>query len=79
MVVAIDLERLLCKLCSSESLACDGLHRGLREACKAIESRKALICILAQDCDQADYTKLIQAALHQKSTCRMGVRSHGAW
>ena len=44
-----------------KSLACDGLHRGLREACKAIESRKALICILAQDCDQADYTKLIQA------------------
>ena len=26
-----------------KSLACDGLHRGLREACKAIESRRALI------------------------------------
>ena len=45
--------------------ACDGLHRGLREACKAIESRKALICILAQDCDQADYTKLIQALCNE--------------
>lgn len=48
-----------------KSLACDGLHRGLREACKAIESRKALICILAQDCDQADYTKLIQALCNE--------------
>ena len=44
-----------------KALAEDGLHRGLREACKAIESRKALLCVLAQDCDQADYTKLIQA------------------
>ena len=43
-----------------KSLAEDGLHRGLREACKAIESRKALLCGLAQDCDQADYTKLIK-------------------
>jgi len=48
-----------------KSLAADGLHRGLREACKAIESRKALICILAQDCDQADYTKLIQALCNE--------------
>ena len=43
-----------------KSLAEDGLHRGLREAAKAIESRKALLCVLAQDCDQADYTKLIK-------------------
>lgn len=48
-----------------KSLACDGLHRGLREACKAIESRKALLCVLAQDCDQADYTKLIQALCNE--------------
>ena len=43
-----------------KALAEDGLHRGLREACKAIESRKALLCVMAQDCDQADYTKLIK-------------------
>ena len=48
-----------------KSLAEDGLHRGLREACKAIESRKALLCVLAQDCDQADYTKLIQALCNE--------------
>ena len=48
-----------------KSLAEDGLHRGLREACKAIEARKALLCVLAQDCDQADYTKLIQALCNE--------------
>merc|ERR1712072_1288772 len=48
-----------------KSLAEDGLHRGLREACKTIESRKALLCVLAQDCDQADYTKLIQALCNE--------------
>jgi|TARA_B100001142_G_scaffold174610_2_gene174254 small subunit ribosomal protein S12e len=48
-----------------KALAEDGLHRGLREACKAIESRKALLCVLAQDCDQADYTKLIQALCNE--------------
>jgi small subunit ribosomal protein S12e len=48
-----------------KALAEDGLHRGLREACKAIESRKALLCVLAQDCDQADYIKLIQALCNE--------------
>ncbi|ACO63093.1 growth arrest and dna-damage-inducible protein 45 alpha [Micromonas commoda] len=48
-----------------KALAEDGLHRGLREACKAIESRKALLCVLAQDCDQADYTKLISALCNE--------------
>ena len=95
-----------------KALAEDGLHRGLREACKvrirrstvpyrpvsgvaahipstaeslgfivhptltipppfpspsiqAIESRKALLCVMAQDCDQADYTKLIQALCNE--------------
>ena len=32
---------------------------------QAIESRKALLCVLAQDCDQADYTKLIQALCNE--------------
>ena len=34
-------------------------QRGVQE--EIVESRKALLCVLAQDCDQADYTKLIQA------------------
>ena len=36
-----------------------------RHYTKAIESRKALLCVLAQDCDQADYTKLIQALCNE--------------
>ena len=59
-----------------KSLAEDGLHRGLREAAKAIESRKALLCVLAQDCDQADYTKLIQALCNEseRSLVRSAIR-----
>merc|ERR1712137_379226 len=53
------------QLVLKKALAEDGLHRGLREACKAIESRNALLCVLAQDCDQADYTKLIQALCNE--------------
>ena len=44
-----------------KSLAEDGLHRGLSEACKAIEARKALLCVLAENCDEPQYKKLISA------------------
>ena len=50
-----------------KALAEDGLHRGLREACKAIESNKALLCVLAQDCSEANYTKLIQALCNEQN------------
>ena len=39
--------------------------RPVSSSLQAIESRKALLCVLAQDCDQADYTKLIQALCNE--------------
>ena len=39
----------------------DGIARGLREAAKALDRREAQLCILAEDCDDDRYTKLIQA------------------
>ncbi|PAA88150.1 hypothetical protein BOX15_Mlig005267g1, partial [Macrostomum lignano] len=43
------------------SMAHDGLSRGLHEATKALEKRNALLCILANDCDEAAYSKLVEA------------------
>ncbi|XP_072958271.1 small ribosomal subunit protein eS12-like isoform X1 [Typha angustifolia] len=49
------------QLVMKKSSAHDGLIRGLREAAKAIEKHAAQLCLLAEDCDQPDYVKLVKA------------------
>ncbi|GAB2289106.1 40S ribosomal protein S12 [Dionaea muscipula] len=44
-----------------KSLAHGGVARGLHEAAKAIEKHSAHLCVLAEDCDQPDYVKLVKA------------------
>lgn len=44
-----------------KALTHDGLSRGLHEACRAIEKGQAQLCVLADDCNQPDYKKLIEA------------------
>jgi len=39
----------------------DGMARGLREAVKALDKRQALLCVLASNCDEQMYVKLIEA------------------
>jgi len=39
----------------------DGLSRGLHEAVKALDKRQAVMCVLADDCDEAMYKKLVIA------------------
>ena len=39
----------------------DGLARGLREAVKTLDKRTALLCVLANNCDEQMYVKLIEA------------------
>ncbi|KAL1559061.1 40S ribosomal protein S12 [Salvia divinorum] len=49
------------QLVLKKSLAHGGLVRGLHEGAKAIEKHAALLCVLAEDCDQPDYIKLVKA------------------
>jgi small subunit ribosomal protein S12e len=39
----------------------DGLARGLHESAKALDKRQALLCVLADNCDEPMYKKLVQA------------------
>ncbi|CAG9463939.1 unnamed protein product [Pedinophyceae sp. YPF-701] len=48
-----------------KAMAFDGLARGLHEAVRAIERGQAQLCLLAQDCNEADYSKLIEALCHE--------------
>ena len=43
------------------SLMADGLARGLNEAVKALDKRTAHLCVLASDCDEKAYGKLVEA------------------
>jgi len=37
------------------------LARGLNECCRALDQRKAVLCVLATNCNEANYIKLIEA------------------
>eukprot|EP00178_Gracilaria_changii_P000391 TRINITY_DN10484_c0_g1_i3.p1 TRINITY_DN10484_c0_g1~~TRINITY_DN10484_c0_g1_i3.p1 ORF type:complete len:156 (-),score=31.16 TRINITY_DN10484_c0_g1_i3:21-425(-) len=39
----------------------DGLARGLHEAAKALDKRQAHLCVLASNCDEPAYGKLVEA------------------
>ena len=49
------------QLVLKKSLAHDGLSRGLHEGAKAIEKHTAQLCVLAENCSQPDFTKLVQS------------------
>merc|ERR1711887_357144 len=62
------------------SLIHDGLARGLHEAVKALDKRQAHVCLLANNCDEIMYKKLVEALVlstPSTSTRLMTIRSSG--
>ncbi|XP_065869341.1 small ribosomal subunit protein eS12-like [Euphorbia lathyris] len=56
---AMDLMSAL-QLVLRKSLAHGGLIRGLHEGAKVIEKHAAQLCVMAEDCNQPDYIKLVK-------------------
>lgn len=45
----------------------EGLAKGLHEVCKSIDNlKKPVFCILADNCDEAQYKKLVEALCKEK-------------
>ena len=63
------------QLVLKKALAHDGIARGLHEAAKAIEKHAAQLCVLAEDCNQPDYTKLVQALCSEHNVNLISVPS----
>ena len=41
-----------------------GLVKGLNEVCKALDRKEALLCVLAEDCEDAKYKKLVTVIIN---------------
>ena len=44
-----------------KALVHDGLRRGLHESTKALDRNIGRLCLLASDCDEVSYSKLVRA------------------
>mmetsp|Transcript_68193 Transcript_68193/g.186894 ORF Transcript_68193/g.186894 Transcript_68193/m.186894 type:complete len:143 (+) Transcript_68193:65-493(+) len=57
---AMDVETAL-KIVLKNALCHDGLARGLHECAKALDQGVAQLCVLSGSCNEAAYTKLVEA------------------
>jgi small subunit ribosomal protein S12e len=65
-----------------KSRAYGGLARGLHEGAKVIEKHAAQLCVLAEDCDQPDYVKLVKALCAEHNVSLLTVpnaKTLGEW
>ncbi|VDN51008.1 unnamed protein product [Dracunculus medinensis] len=77
----IDVKTALKRTLKSAIIA-DGLAKGLHEATKALDKREAYFCVLAEDCDEAMYVRLVEALCNEHSIPLIKVkekRQLGEW
>jgi len=60
----MDINEALRKVLKA-GLWADGLVRGIREAAKALDKRQAHLCVLATNCEEPLYIKLVEALCHE--------------
>lgn len=61
------------QLVLKKALAHDGVARGLNETARALEKGQAQLAILAEDCNQPDYKKLVEALCAEHNTPLLSV------
>ncbi|EIE22723.1 L30e-like protein [Coccomyxa subellipsoidea C-169] len=65
-----------------KALAHDGLARGLHETARALDRGEAQLCVLAEDCNQPDYKKLVEALCAEHGVSLLSVpeaKQLGQW
>ena len=65
-----------------KALSHDGLSRGLHEVVRALEKGQAQLVVLAEDCNQPDYKKLVEALSAEQSANLLSVKEAqqlGTW
>ena len=55
------------QLVLKKALVHDGLKRGLHEAAKALDRCVGRLCLLANDCDEPSYSKLVRALCTERN------------
>eukprot|EP00178_Gracilaria_changii_P021632 TRINITY_DN64150_c0_g1_i1.p2 TRINITY_DN64150_c0_g1~~TRINITY_DN64150_c0_g1_i1.p2 ORF type:complete len:136 (-),score=33.76 TRINITY_DN64150_c0_g1_i1:45-452(-) len=56
------------KVVLKNALKHDGLSRGLHECAKTLDRRQGHLCVLATNCSEAQYIKLVQALCFEHGT-----------
>ncbi|KNC47189.1 40S ribosomal protein S12 [Thecamonas trahens ATCC 50062] len=70
------------KVVLRNALIHDGLARGLREAVRALDRKEAHLCLLASNCSEPAYTKLVSALCNEHQIQLIQVESNkelGLW
>mmetsp|Transcript_96387 Transcript_96387/g.133675 ORF Transcript_96387/g.133675 Transcript_96387/m.133675 type:complete len:145 (-) Transcript_96387:55-489(-) len=65
-----------------KALCHDGVARGLRECAKALDRRQAHLCVLATNCDEPAYVRLVEALCQEHQINLMKVvdnKTLGEW
>merc|ERR1712118_352148 len=70
------------KVVLKKAIVHDGLRRGLRECTKALERKEAHLAVLASDCDEPSYVRLVTALCKEHGVTLLKVPSRlelGEW